>query len=133
MKNTNHGGFAILGRSFKVGENPNVVTYSTLVNGLMDENLLLEAYKLACTVLALKDPFVLNTIMYSTIIKALCACSRYDNALCVLQVMEKRNLKPTVQTYGNIVSMLCKDGSIDQELNLMEVMINKKTPSDILI
>lgn len=54
-------------------------------------------------------------------------------SVSVLQAMERRNLKPTVQTYGNIVNMLCNDGFIDRALDVLEVIIIKKTLHDLFM
>lgn len=100
----------------------------------MHKDLLSKAFKVASIVLSLKDLFLLNTIIYSTFIKAICASGDYNMAFYIIQKMDQmKNLKPTVQIYGIIVKILCKDGCIDQELNLLEIMINKKITPDILL
>lgn len=105
LKNTIYGGFALLGRAIKVGDNPNAVTYSTLINGLIDEGLIDYGFQMASKVLSLNDESVLNNIiLYSTIIKAFWASGDYNFAFTILQVMENKNLKPTVHIYGNIIN-----------------------------
>ncbi|KAJ9556681.1 hypothetical protein OSB04_011295 [Centaurea solstitialis] len=118
-------GFAIVGYGFKRGVLPNVITFSTLLNGLILEDRVHEAERLFKKLIKGKlcKP---DVVMYSTMIKGLCKVGINDTAIGLLRLMDERGCKPNVMTYSTIIDSLCKDKMIDDALKLFNEMILHK-------
>ncbi|KAJ9556988.1 hypothetical protein OSB04_011602 [Centaurea solstitialis] len=114
--------FAIVAYGFRRGVVPNVITFSTLLNGLILEDRILEAERLFKKLIKMKlcEP---NVVMYSTMIKGLCKVGINDTAIALLRLMDERGCKPNVITYNTIIDSLCKDEMVDDAFKLFNEMI----------
>ncbi|KAJ9556822.1 hypothetical protein OSB04_011436 [Centaurea solstitialis] len=118
-------GFAVVAYGFRRGVDPDVYTFSTLLNGLILEDRILEAERLFKKLIKGKlcEP---NVVMYTTMIKGLCKVGINDTAIGLLRLMDEKGCKPDVMTYSTIIDSLCKDKMIDDALKLFNEMILHK-------
>ncbi|KAJ9556857.1 LOW QUALITY PROTEIN: hypothetical protein OSB04_011471 [Centaurea solstitialis] len=118
-------GFEIVAYGLRRGVVPDVYTFSTLLNGLILEDRILEAEKLFKKLI--KGKFcVANVVMYSTMIKGLCKCGINETAIALVKLMEERGCKPDVVTYNTVIDSLCKDQMVDDAIKLFKDMIFHK-------
>ncbi|GJS42608.1 pentatricopeptide repeat-containing protein, partial [Tanacetum coccineum] len=98
--------FAVFAWNFKRGIIPHVVTFNTLLNGLVLEDRIVEAEIFFKKLIKQKlcEP---NVVMYSTMIKGLCKFGISATAISLLRLMDERGCKPNVVTYNNIIDSLC--------------------------
>ncbi|KAI3829034.1 hypothetical protein L1987_03148 [Smallanthus sonchifolius] len=80
-------GFALLGCCFRRAIVPTVFTFSTLLDGLIREDRILEAERLFKNLIKQKicEP---DVVTYSTMIKGLCKFGSNDMAIGLLRLME---------------------------------------------
>ncbi|PWA77826.1 tetratricopeptide-like helical domain-containing protein [Artemisia annua] len=118
-------GFAVFGFFLKRGIRPDAWTFSTLLNGLVREDRILEAEIFFKKLIKDKicEP---NVVMYSTMIKGLCKIGNNVIAIQLLRLMVERGCKPNVVTYSNIIDSLCKDKMIDDAFKLFKEMVFQK-------
>ncbi|KAJ9556687.1 hypothetical protein OSB04_011301 [Centaurea solstitialis] len=118
-------GFAVVAYGFRRGFVPDVYIFSTLLNGLVLEDRILEAERLFKKLIKGKlcEP---DVVMYSTMIKGLCKVGINDTAIGLLRLMDERGCKPDVMTYSTIIDSLCKDKMVDDALKLFNEMIFHK-------
>ncbi|MFS7928008.1 putative tetratricopeptide-like helical domain superfamily [Helianthus anomalus] len=101
MSRTNDG-FALLGCCFRRAVVPDVFTFSTLLDGLVLEDRILEAERLFKKLIKHKlcEP---NVVMYSTMIKGLCKFGNNDIAIGLLRLMDERGCEPNVVIYSSLM------------------------------
>ncbi|MFS7928010.1 putative tetratricopeptide-like helical domain superfamily [Helianthus anomalus] len=131
MSRTNDG-FALLASCFRRAVVPNVYIFSTLLDGLVIEDRILEAEIFFKKLIKqrLCEP---DVVMYSTMIKGLCKVGNNDNAIGLLRLMEERGCKPNVVVYSTIVDSLCKDKMIDDAFKLFKEMVfHKGIPTNVI-
>ncbi|KAJ9557198.1 hypothetical protein OSB04_011812 [Centaurea solstitialis] len=114
--------FAILAYGLRRGVVPNVHTFSTLLNGLILEDRIVEAEKLFKKLIKGKL-CVPNVVMYNTMIKGLCKVGNNETAIALVKLMKEKGCKPDVVTYNTIIDSLCKDQMVDDSLKLFKDMI----------
>ncbi|GJS86293.1 tetratricopeptide-like helical domain-containing protein [Tanacetum coccineum] len=114
--------FAVFGWNFKRGIIPDVVTFNTLLNGLVLEHKILEAEIFFKKLIKDKlcEP---NVVMYSTMIKGLCKIGNNIIAIQLLRLMDEKGYKPNVVTYNTVIDSLCKDKMIDDAFKLFKEMV----------
>ncbi|KAJ0478474.1 putative tetratricopeptide-like helical domain superfamily [Helianthus annuus] len=124
MSRTNDG-FALLGCCFRRALVPDVFTFSTLLDGLIREDRIIEAERLFKKLIKHKlcEP---NVVMYSTMIKGLCKFGNNDIAIRLLRLMDERCCKPNVVAYNTVIDSLCKDKMIEDAFNLFNEMVFAK-------
>ncbi|KAJ0694712.1 putative tetratricopeptide-like helical domain superfamily [Helianthus annuus] len=124
MSRTNNG-FALLGCCFRRAVVPDVFTFSTLLDGLIREDRIIEAERLFKKLIKHKlcEP---NVVIYSTMIKGLCKVGNNDIAVGLLRLMDERGCKPNVVVYSTIIDSLCKDKLIDDAFKLFNEMVSHK-------
>nr|XP_043615013.1 putative pentatricopeptide repeat-containing protein At1g12700, mitochondrial [Erigeron canadensis] len=105
-------GFALLAIIFKQGHSPDLLTYTTLINGLVLSDQVFDAVELFKKLLRDKtcEP---DQFMYGTVVNGLCKVGHSKRALEVLRFMEKSTCQPVVQHYNPIIDSLCKDNMVD--------------------
>ncbi|KAL2941228.1 hypothetical protein RDABS01_029578 [Bienertia sinuspersici] len=113
-------GFSILA-SIKLGYQPYIVTFNTLINGLCHSNNLDGAVKLLDKVVKLGlNPEIYT---YGTMFKGLCRTRNHTGALKLLRIMESHgHCMPNVVIYSTIIDCLCKDNLLGKALNLFSEM-----------
>ncbi|KAL8238614.1 hypothetical protein R6Q59_015181 [Mikania micrantha] len=118
-------GFALLGCCFRRAVVPNAWTFSTLLDGLILEDRIVEAERLFKRLIKHKlcEP---NVVTYSTMIKGLCKFGNNVMAIGLLRLMDERGCKPNVVAYSTIIDSLCKDKLIDDAFKLFKEMVFDK-------
>ncbi|KAI3829033.1 hypothetical protein L1987_03147 [Smallanthus sonchifolius] len=118
-------GFALLGCCFRRAVVPNVFIFSTLLDGLVLEDRILEAERLFKKLIKqrLCEP---DVVMYSTMIKGLCKFGNNVMAIGLLRLMDERGCKPNVVAYSTIIDSLCKDKMMDDAFKLFKEMVFDK-------
>uniref|UniRef100_A0A251SX14 Putative pentatricopeptide repeat protein n=1 Tax=Helianthus annuus TaxID=4232 RepID=A0A251SX14_HELAN len=124
MSRTNDG-FALLASCFRRAVVPNVYIFSTLLDGLVIEDRILEAENFFKKLIKQKlcEP---DVVMYSTMIKGLCKFGNNDIAIGLLRLMDERGCKPNVVIYSTIIDSLCKDKLIEDAFKLFKEMVFAK-------
>ncbi|KAL0456347.1 UNVERIFIED_CONTAM: putative pentatricopeptide repeat-containing protein, mitochondrial [Sesamum latifolium] len=124
-------GFAILGSFFKLGYEPDVYSFNTLIKGLFLDDNVFEAEKLFKKLLTLKvcEP---NEVTILTVINRLCKAGHTLTAYDLLGLFEKTSCKPNVFSYSTVIDSLCKDCMVDDALQLLAKMIDKGISPDIV-
>ncbi|KAJ9556754.1 hypothetical protein OSB04_011368 [Centaurea solstitialis] len=125
-------GFAIVAYGFKRGVVPDVITFSTLLNGLILEDRVHEAERLFKKLIKEKlcEP---NVVIYNTMIKGICKFGNNDIPIALLGLMDQRGCKPDVVTYSTIIDSLCKDEMVDDALKLFnEMTLHKGILPDVV-
>ncbi|KAL8106935.1 hypothetical protein AgCh_023654 [Apium graveolens] len=111
-------GFALLAGIFKRGLVPSVVTYTTLVRGLVSQDKFTEAENLFKKLLEYKqiEP---DAIIFSTIVDGLCKTGNTSAATRLFRYMEKK------VTYNSLMDGYCLRGEVDKALALLKTMRSK--------
>lgn len=117
-------GFSLLGGLFKRAYIPNVVTFTTLINGLISEDKIAEAVELFKKLIR-KGEIEPNVVTYGTIVNGLCKTGSTSTAIRLLQMMEEGSCKLNTVVYSTIIDSLCKDRMPDDALNLLLEMNEK--------
>ncbi|KAI8561104.1 hypothetical protein RHMOL_Rhmol04G0311000 [Rhododendron molle] len=107
-----------MGGLFKRGYTPDVVTFNTLINGLIIEDRTAEAVELFKKLVRNRD-IEPNVVMYGAIVNGLCKIGNTIMAIRLLRIMEKASTKPDTVVYSTIIDSLCKDGMVDDAVRLL--------------
>lgn len=111
-------GFSILGWVFKRGFAPDAITYTTLLKGLLRENMIREAQELFKK-MVLEELCELNVVTCGTVIDGLCKVGS-----TALRVLEKGSVKPNINVYSMVINSLCKNKLIDPALKLFDEILD---------
>ncbi|KAK2967918.1 hypothetical protein RJ640_010528 [Escallonia rubra] len=123
-------GFAILGSFFRRGILPDVVTFNTLLKGLVVEDRVPDAVQLFMKLIRQRvcEP---NVVMYGTIVSGLCKTGNTSRAIQLLGLMEEEGkCKPNRVIYNTVIHSLCKDRMVDDALTLFSKMNENCIPPD---
>ncbi|XP_017235388.1 putative pentatricopeptide repeat-containing protein At1g12700, mitochondrial [Daucus carota subsp. sativus] len=116
--------FSLLSGVIKRGFGPDVVTYTTLVRGLIRGDMGVEAEGLVRKLVRWNE-VEFDVVMYSTIVYGLCREGEVYAAIECLRFMEKENCEANAITYNTIIDGLCKRGLVDGALDLFSEMKKK--------
>ncbi|XP_057780956.1 putative pentatricopeptide repeat-containing protein At1g12700, mitochondrial [Salvia miltiorrhiza] len=126
-------GFAILGIFFKRGYDPTVVTFTTLIKGLLLVGRVPEAAKVLKKLLVFRlcEP---NERTYNTMINGVCKAVGSLHALELLCLLEKEMgiCKPDVYSYTAVIDRLCKEGKVNDALQLFSSLGDKGISPDVV-
>ncbi|XP_060199635.1 pentatricopeptide repeat-containing protein At1g62670, mitochondrial-like [Lycium barbarum] len=117
---TEHG-FSVLGIFFKSGVQFNVVTFSTLIRGLCEQNKIKDAMWLF-NKLVTEKICKIDEVMFGTVMNGLCKQGHTQTALSLLRIMEQGGPKPNTIVYSIVVDALCKDKMVGAAFNLFNEM-----------
>ncbi|KAI3947792.1 hypothetical protein MKX01_034457 [Papaver californicum] len=108
---------------------PDLITYSTIINGLCKVGRLDEAKKKFVEMKAKNvSP---DSVIYETFIHGFCNQGKISSAFRVLRDMEKKGCKPCTQTYNSLISGLSSEQKTDAIYNLMKEMEMKGISPDV--
>ncbi|KAH6788410.1 hypothetical protein C2S51_003416 [Perilla frutescens var. frutescens] len=110
-------GFAILGCCFKLGYEPDVVTFTTLLKGLCIDDKVIEAEEL---------------FSKHALINGLCKGGYTSRACDLLELLETTSCKPNVYDYNALIDSLCKDERVGDALRLLCKMIDNGILPDVV-
>lgn len=103
------------------GIEPNVFTYSALMDGLCKGGCSSQAMELLEMMISKRlRP---NTITYSTLIHGLCKEGKLREALEILDRMKLQGLKPDAGLYGKIISGFCDICKFQEAANFLDEMV----------
>ncbi|KAK7270729.1 hypothetical protein RJT34_26112 [Clitoria ternatea] len=102
------------------GEQPDVITYSILMNGYCLNNDVDGARKLFD--MMIKSRLVPDVWCYNILIQGYCKTERLDKAMNLFKDMRVNNLVPNIVTYNSLVDGLCKSGRILYAWQLVDEM-----------
>nr|AYM00875.1 pentatricopeptide repeat protein [Salvia miltiorrhiza] len=126
-------GFAILGIFFKRGYEPTVVTFNTLIKGLLLVGRIPEAAKVLwkLSVYQLCEP---DERTYNIMINGVCKAVGSLEAIDLLCSLEKGKgiCKPNVYAYSAVIDGLCKEGKVDDALQLFSSLGDKGISPDVV-
>ncbi|KAK1385608.1 Tetratricopeptide-like helical domain-containing protein [Heracleum sosnowskyi] len=122
--------FSLLATTFKRGFVPDVVTYNTLIRGLLSQHKSAEARLFFANLIKFRE-IQPDVITFNTMIDGLCKTGHTDMALWLFRFMEKCNCEPNTITYTSIIDSLCKRGLVDDALNLHSRMMEKCILPDV--
>ncbi|XP_063940582.1 pentatricopeptide repeat-containing protein At1g63130, mitochondrial-like [Daucus carota subsp. sativus] len=116
--------FSLLAGIIKHGFVPDVVTYNTLIRGLISQDMLQEAQLLFQNLIRFQliQP---DVVTYNIIIDGICKRGNPSVAVKLFKIMEKKGCKPDTVTYTTLIDCLCKHGLVDQALGLLHQMTRK--------
>ncbi|THF99020.1 hypothetical protein TEA_017935 [Camellia sinensis var. sinensis] len=141
-------GFSILGNLLKLGYEPNITTFNTLINGLCVNAKIASAVKFLDEALALLPiPLLLmslfkemsrkrllpDTVTYTTLIGGLCQTRRPRDALLLLDEMQTHGQIPDPFTYSTLLDGLCNNQLLDEALALFKKLENTGLAPNIVI
>ena len=129
--NTLDYAFSLLAGIIKSGHVPSVVTYNTLIKGLLSQDRPLEAGDLFKKFITYEEIHP-DVVTYNTIIDGLCKTSNTSMALKLLRNMEEIGCRPDTVTYNSIIDSLCKERRVDHALDLLSVMTHKGISPDVI-
>ncbi|KAL8116724.1 hypothetical protein AgCh_023032 [Apium graveolens] len=122
--------FSLLAAIFKRGLMPTVITYNTLIRGLLAQHKSAEARLLFENLIKFRE-VQLNVVTFTTMIDGLCKTGHTDMALWLFRFMEKCNCKPNIVTYNTVIDSFCEQGLADDALDLHSEMIENGILPDV--
>ncbi|KAI3704979.1 hypothetical protein L1987_75209 [Smallanthus sonchifolius] len=141
--------FALLATIFKQGHPPNLTIYTTLINGLVLADQVVEAVEMLKKLLREKlcEP---DQIMFGTVINGLCKVGHTSKALELLRFMEAGSWNPTearelfnemqakgqapgICTYRILFHGMCKNSQCSDALALFRSLGSKELMKDVLL
>lgn len=112
-------------------EEPNIITYGALVDGLCKANRVKEASEL------LNSMFVEgcepNQIVYDALIDGFCKAGKLEDAQEVFAKMTERGYSPNLYTYSSLIDILFKDKRLDLVLKVLSKMLENSCAPNVVI
>ena len=122
---------SVLGRFFKLGLQPDVTTFNTLINGFVLENGVAEAARLFSKMLE-GGHCKPDRVTFTTLMKGFCMMGNNSAAIQLLRNMETGACKPSIITYNTIIDRLCKDTLVGDAMDLFSEMISRGIAPDVI-
>ncbi|KAL0413909.1 UNVERIFIED_CONTAM: putative pentatricopeptide repeat-containing protein, mitochondrial [Sesamum radiatum] len=126
-------GFAILGSFFKLGYEPDVTTFTTLIKGLFLDDKVVEAEKL------FKNPgqkidkgISPNTVTYNSVLQGLCNLGKWKDAKDLITEMVDHKVSLNVITFNILVDAFCKEGMVKEAEVVVEIMMQRNISPDVV-
>ncbi|XP_065856643.1 pentatricopeptide repeat-containing protein At2g17670 [Euphorbia lathyris] len=100
--------------------NPDIVTYTILIDNVCNSKNLREATRLLSV---LRDcGFKPDCFVYNTIMKGYCMLSRGSEAIEVYKKMKEEGVEPDLVTYNTLIFGLSKSGRVDEAQKYLKIM-----------
>ncbi|KAJ9185036.1 hypothetical protein P3X46_004711 [Hevea brasiliensis] len=115
--------FSILEKILKIGLEPNIVIFNTLINGLCIVVKINRAAEFFNDMVARGCQPDVRT--YSVIVNCLCKFGKIRVATGLMKEMVERGCEPNDVTYNRIINALCKDRQVTEALHIFSQMKNK--------
>ncbi|XP_037496448.1 pentatricopeptide repeat-containing protein At1g62914, mitochondrial [Jatropha curcas] len=122
-------GFSLLGKIFKLGFQPTIITLNTLINGLCSEDAFDEAVELFDEMVA--KGYQPDVYTYNVIVNGLCKIAKTNVAFGILKRMVEEDCEPDVVSYNAIIDSLCCNSGRWEEasMQLNEMLEANITPN----
>ncbi|KAG5067771.1 hypothetical protein JHK85_000148 [Glycine max] len=120
----------ILGKIYRSGEKPTVVTYSTYIHGLCKVGNVEAALMLIRNLHYTNQP--LNSHSFNDVIYGFCKRGEVFEALQVLEEMKSSGILPDVYSYSILINAFCGKGDVMKCLDLMEEMEHSQIKPSIV-
>ncbi|KAF2298418.1 hypothetical protein GH714_023519 [Hevea brasiliensis] len=102
------------------GQQPNIITFSTILNGLCKQGNLDEALTLFKAME--KSRLKVNRVSYNILINGMCRAGRLTDAKELFSRLFEKGLQPDVYTYSIIIKGLCNEGLLDEAYKVFRGM-----------
>ncbi|KAM7493290.1 hypothetical protein LguiB_027899 [Lonicera macranthoides] len=110
---------------------PNVFTYSILINGYSKSKMIDEALRLFNDMS--RKGLIPNIVTYNTIIGGLCDVGKPLDACVLVDEMQTHGQQPNLVTYATLLVCLCKEKRLDEALLLFKMIEDNGLVPDIVI
>ncbi|KAL3844986.1 hypothetical protein ACJIZ3_002389 [Penstemon smallii] len=100
---------------------PNLITYSTLIDGLCVNNRLEEAIDLFEEMVS-KHNILPDALTYNALINGFTRGGKIDRAKKIMEFMKKNGCNPNVFNYSALLNGLCKDGKLENAKETLDEM-----------
>ncbi|MED6166893.1 hypothetical protein PIB30_113787, partial [Stylosanthes scabra] len=112
-------------------EEPNVITYGALVDGLCKASRVKQARELLDTMFAHGcEP---NQTVYDALIDGFCKAGKLEDAQEVFAKMMERGYSPNLYTYSSLIDCLFKDKRLDLVLKVLSRMLENSIAPNVVI
>jgi pentatricopeptide repeat protein len=108
---------------------PDVITYTTLINGLCKAGRLEEAKKKFIEMMS--KNLLPDSVTYDTFVLSFCKQGKLSSALRVLKDMERNGCSKTLQTYNSLILGFGNKGQIFEMYGLMDEMRERGIGPDV--
>nr|KJB79826.1 hypothetical protein B456_013G071200 [Gossypium raimondii] len=110
-------GLSVWGKMMKLGFQPTLLTFSTMINGFCIEGKFSDAFRLVGEMI--ETGKVPNINIYTTLIKGFHIIGDIDRVVKLLKMLEERGNNPNVITYNIDIDSFYKKGLLTQGLTLL--------------
>ncbi|KAL6188314.1 hypothetical protein ACLB2K_039707 [Fragaria x ananassa] len=121
---------SVLVHFFKLGLQPDVATFTTLIHGFVLQNRVSDAARLFRKMVE-GGHCQADVVTFNTLIKGFCAIGNNTTAIQLLRKMDERGCQPNRVTYSSIIHSLSKDTLLDEAKNLFLEMIGRGIAPDV--
>ncbi|KAF7127665.1 hypothetical protein RHSIM_Rhsim11G0197400 [Rhododendron simsii] len=108
---------------------PDLITYSTVINGLCNAGRLDEAKRKFADMT--ERNLYLDSIVYDTFIHSFCKIGKVSSAFRVLKDMERKGFNKSLQTYNSLIVGLGSKNQIFEMYGLMDEMRERGVSPDV--
>ncbi|XP_004295751.1 PREDICTED: putative pentatricopeptide repeat-containing protein At1g12700, mitochondrial-like [Fragaria vesca subsp. vesca] len=122
---------SVLAHFFKLGLQPNVATFATLIHGFVLRNRVADAARLFSK-MVVGGHCQPDVVTFNTLIKGFCAMENNTAAIQLLGKMEEYGCKPDTVSYNTIIDSLGKHTLVDEALNLFSEMVGRGIVPDVI-
>ncbi|KAH0904429.1 hypothetical protein HID58_043932 [Brassica napus] len=127
---TYYTAFAFLGKMLKLGFEPDVFTFTSLLGGLCNRNRVDDAVALFVKMVEIGcRP---NVVTYTSLIHCLCKNRHVDHAVELFNQMERDGVRANVVTYNSLVKCLCDCGRWGHAALLLRDMMKRRIGPNVI-
>ncbi|XP_048424977.1 pentatricopeptide repeat-containing protein At1g12620-like [Pyrus x bretschneideri] len=124
-------GFSILGKFFRLGFEPIVTTFNTLINDFIREHKEVDAAALFNEMMegGICKP---DVVTFNVLANGYCLKGNNTGPIQLLKKMEESDYRPDIVVYNTIIHSLCKDTLVVDALNLFSEMTSKGIAPNVI-